>query len=258
MQKLLHEVWQSLWAHVEKSIVTGIAISWGIFFLVIILGFGNSFEKTAIGTFSSFSKKTIYFNSGNTSLPFNGTSTGRKVSFTEASIYDLKNKYPQIEKLSKIYSTDQTLKLSYKNKSEYLTIKGVDTDYFSINNYKLFDGRFLNKMDLKENRRIAIIGDKLAQALKRTKKMVGENIEINNNIYKVAGIIETGFFNYNEGRSVYLPSTTLSHIHNLGQDFNSFVIVLNIEFDSKIFIKKVRQFFSKKNNFDQSDYQALS
>lgn len=81
MIDLLHEIWQTMRTNKLRTILTGIAVSWGVFMLIVLLsmarGVTNSFEHDIMS--SNTALLTVY--GGMTSMPYHGNREGRYIQF---------------------------------------------------------------------------------------------------------------------------------------------------------------------------------
>jgi putative ABC transport system permease protein len=69
------------------------------------------------------------------------------------------------------------------------TINGVDTDYATIRDWQTTSGDFFSPDDVRSNRKVAVLGNTVAQNLFRDQDPVGADVQIRNAIFKVVGVL---------------------------------------------------------------------
>jgi putative ABC transport system permease protein len=93
------------------------------------------------------------------------------------------------------------------------TINGVDTDYQTIRNWQTSSGDFFSADDVSANRKVALLGNTVAQNLFPGEDPVGAQIQIRNAVYKVVGVLSVKGQNASGNDSddvVLMPYTTAS------------------------------------------------
>ena len=81
-----YEIYESVKRKPTRAILTGIGITWGIFILIILVGIGSGFERGVFKLFSGFSKSMTYVYASQTTMSYEGTSVGRKITFIVLNI----------------------------------------------------------------------------------------------------------------------------------------------------------------------------
>jgi putative ABC transport system permease protein len=69
------------------------------------------------------------------------------------------------------------------------TINGVDTDYAVIRDWQTTSGDFFSADDLRGGRKVAVLGNTVAQNLFPDRDPVGSEIQIRNAVFRVAGVL---------------------------------------------------------------------
>jgi len=68
-------------------------------------------------------------------------------------------------------------------------INGVDTDYATIRDWQTTSGDFFAPDDVRANRKVALLGNTVAQNLFPDRDPVGSDIQIRNAVFKVVGVL---------------------------------------------------------------------
>ncbi|HEY2093002.1 MAG TPA: ABC transporter permease [Thermoanaerobaculia bacterium] len=69
------------------------------------------------------------------------------------------------------------------------TINGVDTDYATIRDWQTTSGDFFGADDVQSNRKVAVLGNTVAQNLFPGQDPIGTDVQIRNAIFKVVGVL---------------------------------------------------------------------
>lgn len=259
MKEYIKEILSSMKAHKTRSILTGFGIIWGMFILILLLGMGKGFQEGILQLFSSFAKNSIFIYGGSVSDDkLTEHIQHKRILFNDFDIKIIKDRYPEIESISPELSLGGNLLTSYKENTYYPQIKGVLADYFNVRIIKPKKGRLLNALDNNEARRVALIGQQVADILFADENPIGKAINISNSFFTVVGIIEKGsVFTQNEQNSVYMPYNTFKECIEQTEEYNAIVLTLSRETDATIFENELKTFFSKKKGFDINDKRAI-
>jgi putative ABC transport system permease protein len=99
--------------------------------------------------------------------------------------------------------------------------------YETLRNTHAAKGRFITAADVSGSRKVAVIGDKIAEKLFAGKNPLGQNVTINRVRFEVVGVAEKksegGFGGPDIDSAVYIPITTAGSA--LGQEKISYILV---------------------------------
>ena len=100
--------------------------------------------------------------------------------------------------------------VKYKNRNTTVTITGTGEGYPSISNHPLADGRYFTEAEVKQLKRVAVIGSTTSKDLFDRQSPVGKSIRIQGTTFQVIGLLKEkggqGFRNPDD--MVYVPVTT--------------------------------------------------
>ncbi|MDE6120424.1 MAG: ABC transporter permease [Muribaculaceae bacterium] len=165
MFDVIHEIAQTLKNNRLRTVLTGIAVAWGIFMLILLLGAArgvvNSFEYQVDNSASN----TLQIYCGRTALPYRGYKDGRFIQLRDGDLGAIVHDQPaRISEATAITSNDTATIASDRG---YISngFQAVFPSHFNGNSYKLEAGRFFNQRDLDQKRRVMIISDVNARLL---------------------------------------------------------------------------------------------
>ena len=86
MGELMTEVWESVRRNKLRTCLTGLAVAWGIFMIIVLLGAGNGLLNAFNQGGEGFASNTMMMGGGLTSKPYDGLKTGRRIRLTTADM----------------------------------------------------------------------------------------------------------------------------------------------------------------------------
>ena len=223
MHDIITEIWQTARRNKLRTTLTGFAVAWGIFMLIVLLGAGNGLINATMKMNGDFLTNSMEAYGGQTSKPYNGLSEGRYIQLNDrdydATDSEFKN---HIDEVGACYYVSSTV----TNGEQYMSMQivGVYPVHTKIVKTHLICGRFINDIDQKERRKVLVLSDRQAKELepKDYKTLLGKFVKVGNFSFKVVGIYK----NSGEGEgNAYSSYSAIKNIY--GANSNS---LGNIEF----------------------------
>ena len=250
------EIFMALRRNKLRTILTGLAISWGIFILIVLLAAGNGLMNAVGDEFSSRSTNTYTLYGGFTSKPYKGHNENRWIHFTDKDIRLLENNFPHVDQVSpRIYTNGNAI---YKDQLSPLTVNGVRPVFAKTNGVKMTAGRFLNELDEKNNEKVLVIDESVRDQLFGSEEdPIGKLVFVNNIAYKIIGVWE-GHPNSGGGEG-FVPFSTLKKITNENEYFmlNFTTYGLDTKEANEEFETYLRKQLASLHEFDPDDDSAI-
>jgi len=253
------DIWQEIFATIKKNkmrtFLTGFSVAWGIFMLMILLGSGNGLSNGVAANFMNDAVNAMWIWTGETTIPYQGMKSGRPIKFHNEDQQILK-KVSGIGVSSGRYSVGNT-RYSYKKESgEYSTIT-CQPELREVENISMDKGRFINQIDILQNRKVVVLGADIKTALFKDSTAIGEYIKINNVPFQVIGICrEPGSTN---NRNAYMPLSTAQMIFNGSNKLDNLALTINAQTleESQAIEEQVRNVLGRQHKFDPKDEGAI-
>ncbi len=218
-----HEIFSTLKKNKLRSFMTAFGVFWGIFMLIIMLGAGKGLYKGATNEFNRLASNSVFVWTRTTTIPFKGFPRGRKFYFDNEDIKALRQQIPVIEYIAPRNQLGGHRGVENVTRGLKDGAFAINGDYPEIIHIKLMNvvaGRFLNNLDLKENRKVAVIGTRVVEVLFEPKENpIGQYIEVKGVYFKVIGIFESkgeGDEADEDMQTVFIPFTTFQQVFNYG------------------------------------------
>ena len=208
------EIFMALSRNKLRTFLTGFAISWGIFILIVLLAAGNGIINAIGEEFSDQSRNVYTLYWGETSKPFKGHGTNRAIYFNDKDIRFLETEAKHVDQVSpSSYFSGTAI---FNDKSNNIFVNGVRPVFKDINNVKMLEGRFINVQDEKNSEKYIVIDKTLRDKLfGEGVSPLGQFIIINNMAFNVVGVCEAE--RHSDGGESYIPFSTLKSIKRISR-----------------------------------------
>ncbi len=259
--------WQEIFATIKKNklrtTLTMFGVFWGIFMLVIMLGSGSGLRHGVLKEFEGESTNSFFVWAQTTTKPYKGMKAGRNYNFKNADtkaleqIAELETISPesQLGDYGNANNVTRGLKIgSFQVLGEYPTVTKIE-------NIKLKDGRFLNQNDIKERRKVCVIGTRVNEMLfKTTEKALGDYIKINGVNFKVIGIIlpqGSGQRYIETSQKIRIPFSTFQHAFHTGDNLTWYSLLAKKGVPASIAEEKTIAILKERHKIAPEDNQGV-
>ena len=252
MGDLLREIWESLRQNKFRTAMTGFAVVWGIFILVVLLGASNGLENGMQANYGSRLSNSVDIWSSWTSIPYKGLPKERYLFFNDNNAQLIRN-LPEVELFSRVASK-YNVETVYGKESIALELIGVEGDYQHIFNKDIIVGRFVNARDINEKEKIGVLDERTIEMLGvSAEQILGEYIKVNNIRFRVVGVCEKG--ERWQGASMFIPFTTHQNLFSTSHKFQK--MSLTMTSGTRDIYKKVKNLLAGPMQFDKDDPLAI-
>lgn len=263
MIEIFTEIWASVKRNKLRTCLTGFAVAWGIFMIIVLLGAGNGLMNAFILDSDDVSTNVMQVYGGVTTKPYAGFSEGRNIELEESDVSLTAGETfaENIDEVSALVSKDG-ITMTYGAKHFGVWFCGAYPIIKDIHGLEIIAGRFINNLDIKEKRKVVVITDDQARnclkGRKDYKAIIGKYVKINDVVFKVIGV-RNGFENEND-LGVYIPYTTYKGIFDSGEVIDQLVFTfhgLETEEQNKEFEKKYRSIVNMVHEAAPDDPDAI-
>lgn len=228
--------WQEISAAMRKNklrtALTAFGVFWGIFMLVIMLGSGNGLRNGVMQEFSGKATNSFFVWAQSTSKPYKGLQPNRSFNFTIEDGEALKQTLPELKIVAPMnqlggYNSNNNVVRGLKTAA--FSVYGIQPELAQIQQFNLTQGRFINKLDIRDRRKVAVIGDKVIEKLFAAgENPIGQYIKVNGVNFMVTGLLK-GSGKGNQAReqaeAIYLPFTAFGQAFNMGKRVGWFSVM---------------------------------
>ncbi|KAF0201164.1 MAG: putative ABC transport system permease [Bacteroidetes bacterium] len=261
--------WQEIMSALKKNklrtFFTAFGVFWGIFMLVIMLGSGTGLKNGVTSDFGDFATNSVFMWSRPTTVPYKGLPRARNYNFKNDDIAALRREIPEIEHLA-----PRTQGGGFRGgnnvvrgtKSGAFSVMGDYPEWNLIDPVVIDNGRFLNHADLKEKRKVAVIGNKVYEVLfKPGEDAIGQYIQIQGIYFQVVGVFKPKNSGVNFGgekeQSVFIPLTTFQRVYNWGDVVGWFAFTSKPGIPVSVVEEKASALLRRRHSVSPDDPQAI-
>lgn len=252
------EIFSAMRKNKLRTILTGFSVAWGIFMLIVLLGFGQGLQNGVEKEFRQDAVNSIWINPGQTSVAYKGYQPGRRIKF-ENDDYDLvKNKIDDIEYISARFHIWGSQTIVYKKKVASYNVVSAHPEYKNIEMCEMVTGRFMNKLDIEKFRKVAIIGEPVKKILFGEDDVdpIGKWITINKTPFKVVGVFTDA--SERDQERVFIPISTAQRVFGGKNQIHRLTITANVSPErSQEMEEEIRTKMAEKHRFDKEDDRAI-
>lgn len=261
MRDLFIEIWESVRRNILRTCLTGFAVAWGIFMLIVLLGAGNGLMNALLTGSQRISVNSMMIGGGYTSKAYGGLQSGRPIELEAKDAELVMRAFPKIvENITATISLSQ--EVVYQDNSVSVQLQACYPEYMANEGLKLQYGRFINRKDLEERRKVVVITDQMAEIFtgsgSRVSSMLGRMVKCGGINFMVIGILKSDMSSYT--RNVYAPFTSVSTIFNRGKYVDELTFTfhgLETEEENEIFEQKLRAIINTAHKAAPDDNRAI-
>lgn len=186
---LIVDTFRILWAHKLRTFLTMFGIGWGVVSITLMVAAGEGLRVGQKQQSDNLGKDLMIVFSGRTSMQVGGARAGRKVWWQASDPAAILPEAPDCEHVLPEHGRGGVPMRSLYN-SASLQITGSWPAFQDIRSIKVGEGRFYTDEDVREARRVAVVGSDAAKQLFAGRPALGETIRIGDFPYVVIGVME--------------------------------------------------------------------
>lgn len=260
MRELIKEIWSTSKRNKLRTSLTGFAVAWGIFMLIFLLGAGNGLINAQLQQSTRFLANSMRVFPGETSKAYKGLKEGRSITLNDKDILISNKTYGQY--VDDVGGRLEQYNLNINYGDNYVasqSLVGVAPTHPKIDKTEMIAGRFINEIDMKEQRKNVVLSRSQAKELcKDYRSLVGKNVKISNLNFQVVGIYKDDESRNNT--EAFIAYSTVKIIYAKGDDAGSLEFTiknLKTREDNKQFEKNYRASINNNHQAAPDDERTI-
>ena len=260
MRELIKEIWSTSKRNKLRTSLTGFAVAWGIFMLIFLLGAGNGLINAQLQQSTRFLANSMRVFPGETSKAYKGLKEGRSITLNDRDILISNETYGQY--VDDVGGRLEQYNVNINYGDNYVasqSLVGVAPTHPKIDKTELIAGRFINEIDMKEQRKNVVLSRSQAKELsKEYRSLVGKNVKISNLNFQVVGIYKDDESRNNT--EAFIAYSTIKTIYAKGDDAGSLEFTiknLKTQEDNEQFEKNYRASINNNHQAAPDDDRTI-
>ena len=255
------EIGATLMRNKTRTFLTGFGIFWGVAMLAMLMGGAEGGEGMLRREFAGFANNSAALIPGSTTEVYKGFQKGRRWNMDLTDIQLIKEAFPnEVKDVIPMFSQGS---VSMKNgKHSYSgQLNGVNPNYLTMLTPKHYSGRFFNEADVTGERKVAVIGKKVATELyPGIEDPSGRMIEINGSAYSVIGVFGDASevqINGKIDEQAMIPTSTFRRVNGRGNNVDFAMLVANDNVKMSELLPKIRSIVYRRHEVAPDDTGAM-
>ncbi|MBQ7478516.1 MAG: ABC transporter permease [Selenomonadaceae bacterium] len=199
----------ALMANKLRSLLTMLGIIIGVGAVIAMVSVGMGVRSNVQTSIASLGSNMLIISPGSSNRGGPRGAAGSMTTLKYDDAVAVKNKIKNIDYVSPTVSS--SYQVVNGNQNWKSTVYGVTPEFMAIRSLEVSTGSFVSKNDLDKRQRVAVLGSTVVGNLFGTENPVGKNIRVNNQPFKVIGVLQSkgqSSMGQDQDDVVYIPLTT--------------------------------------------------
>lgn len=192
-----------------RSILTMLGIIIGVGAVIAMVSIGMGVKKNVQDSIASLGSNMLIVQAGAPNVGGVRAAAGSGENLKLDDSDAIKKKIKNIDYVAP--SVQKSYQVVNGNQNWNTTVYGITSEYMSIRSLTVGSGSFITDNDMSSRSRVAVIGSTVASNLFGKTNPVGKNIRINNDPYKIIGVLQSkgqSSMGQDQDDCVLIPITT--------------------------------------------------
>ena len=217
------EIRDALGRNKLRTALTAAGVFWGIFLLMIMLGSGNGLRNGVYHGFGTGATNTFFLWTQATSKPHGGLPPGRRFQLNNGDVAALRAQVSSASIIAprlQLGGWQDANNVTRGTKNGAFRVTGDVPEMLPQESIRITRGRFLNRLDLTEERKVAVVGSRVVEVLfEPDEDPIDDAIEIQGVYFKVVGTFastRSGDDGGEDAQGIFVPFTTFQRAFHRG------------------------------------------
>lgn len=254
------EILDTLSRNKSRTFLTGFGVFWGVFMLVALMGGGKGLKDLLQTNFDGFATNSAFVMAQPTTKAYAGFKKGRQWSMEYKDVDRMKSQVAELDVVTPVVMRG-SVSAVFKERKSSCSVKGLLADYQEVETPQMFYGRYLNAMDIAQQRKVCVLGKRVYKDLfPGGENPCGQMVCIDNIYYNVVGVdYDTGSISIgsNTENTVVIPLTLLQQAYNMGNRVDLLCVTAKPGITMSDIIGKMRAVVARAHSIDAEDEKGL-
>lgn len=255
----LRRILAELWAERARVGLVALGVLWGTLSLGILFAFGASMSAATSATADTFGVRLLRVHARATSRPHEGLPAGRALRMTAEDVAALAA-IPGVRGVAWEHARGG-LRVRVGDRRRNVTVSAPGPGFAALRNLEARPGgRFLNRLDHVDRRRVCFLGARLAQRLFPGEDPVGRSVDVHGTPLTVVGVgpprITHTNYNGEDRDKLTMPASTAEQMFGW-RDVSYGWLGLEPGADRHAVLAEARRVLGARLRFDPADRDAV-
>ncbi len=255
------EILDTITRNKSRSLLTGFGVFWGVFMLIALMGGGQGLKELLQTNFAGFATNTAVVFAQNTTKPYKGFNKGRSWQMELNDLQRLRQQMPELDVITPLLFSGRKTAV-FGDKTFSASTQGVNPDYADVSAPKLFYGRYINEMDVRQQRKVCVIGKQVYTNLfPGGGDPCGKSVRVDSTYYTVVGVDYRSGNGINFGgradQTITLPQSVLRTAYNRGNAVDIIAVTGKPGVVMSTLAEKIRKTIARPHNIDPTDEKGV-
>lgn len=257
----LSEIWQTISKNRSRSLLTAFGVFWGMLMLVVLIGLGNALSGGIYSRIGGFAMNSCTMGPSQTGKPYKGFQQGRQWEIQLSDLDFVRQRVDGIEALSPMVFTGSKTISRGEYHGDY-DLVGVTPEYTKVLVSPLMFGRFINEIDMRERRKVCVIGIEVYRKLYPLGgNPIGERIFCGSIQFTIVGVRKQNensvYIGGDPDKMVQAPVTTIQKAYNFGESVHILMAVAKPNIPVSQIEKGIKDVLKERHQIAPDDDKAL-
>ena len=255
MFDLFREISQTIKNNKLRTALTGVAVAWGVFMLIVLLGAARGVVNNYEDSSANSNANSIRIWSGTTSMPYKGYKDGRWIRLQDKDMDEVSD---EVETVCEVAISTTASGFNIVGPKDYISggFEAVYPDEARTQRISDIEGRFINQKDIHDLRRVVVISkDNAALLFGDADKALGQEVRALDLAWKVVGV-----YTHRWRKSSFVPYTTYKAITG-GDGYVDQMTVrvdgITTDTEAEETESQIRSVLARRHEFDPADSNAV-
>ncbi len=258
------EIFNAIRTNRLRTLLTASGVFWGIYILIVMLGFGTGLQNGVINNMSGYTSNGYYLWGSKTSVPYLGLKPGRSIKLNNSDTEALRESVDEIAYLLPRvrlgrYGTRNDI--GYDTRVSDAEVMGDLPELKHLLPMNIETGRFINRFDIEQKRKVIVIGEKIyANLFPDGRDPVGANVTLRQISFTVIGIFKPQRYANDRDRlssTAFIPFSTHQKVFNLNNRVTYYGMVPKDGTPSEVMGNKARLLLAARHRVSPADSRAF-
>ena len=259
------QVFRAIWANKLRSFLTMFGIAWGVGSMLLLVGVGEGFRSGQRRELATLGNDLIMMWGGTIPAVPNQHTGMRPYNLTLSDAEAIRGEASEVRAVTAFINRNDIKQQSLYESAGGQVI-GAEPNYSGVRFLPVKEGRFLRDADMRDRRRVVVLGEKSAKLLFPGRPALDETVLLNGARFQVIGVAgKTGRGNNDtENQKIYIPLSTMLEIFPVKGDNIPADSVTSIQYQPRVrgenaaAKQQVHEIIARRHSFDPNAQDAFN